>query len=68
MKTINSKIWLSSVLVLSLTACKKNDLQNSGVAEKAYSTEEMVVSDSISSVATMKVDGKQFIKSANVSM
>ena len=69
MKTINSKIGVGAVLIISLMACEKNEIQNMGMAEKSNSpVSESIISDSISSVATMKVEGKEFIKTANVSM
>lgn len=67
MKTTYIRLSLSAVLLLGIYSCKKGeataDYEISATADSAA-----VVSDSVSSVATMNVKDKQFIKTADVNM
>ncbi|MCT2564466.1 DUF4349 domain-containing protein [Chryseobacterium herbae] len=66
MKTTYIKLSLSAVLLLGIYSCKKGE----AVSTESYSADSTVamVTDSVSSVATMKVKDKQFIKTADVNM
>lgn len=69
MKPIHSKFILGSVIFVSVFSCKK--MESSGSAEYASeptSVNAEMISDSISSVASMTVKDKQFIKTASVDM
>lgn len=69
MKTTYIKLSLSAVLLLGIYSCKKGEVAETDL--NAYATADStsaIVSDSISSVADMKVKDKQFIKTADVSM
>ncbi|MDR6465448.1 DUF4349 domain-containing protein [Chryseobacterium sediminis] len=69
MKTTYIKLSLSAVLLLGIYSCKKGEVAETDL--NAYATADStsaIVSDSISSVAEMKVKDKQFIKTADVSM
>ncbi|BFO65276.1 DUF4349 domain-containing protein [Chryseobacterium sp. KCF3-3] len=69
MKTTYIKLSLSAVLLLGIYSCKKGEVSSNDL--EAYATTDsaaVVVSDSISSVADMKVKDKQFIKTADVNM
>lgn len=66
MKTIYIKLSLSAVLLLGIYSCKKGEVATT----ESYGLDSTaaVISDSVSSVATMKVKDKQFIKTADVNM
>lgn len=69
MKTTYIKLSLSAVLLLGIYSCKKREATTSDL--DAYATADSavtVVSDSISSAASMKIKDKQFIKTADVNM
>lgn len=69
MKTTYIKLSLSVVLLLGIYSCKKREATTSDL--DAYATADSavtVVSDSISSAASMKIKDKQFIKTADVNM
>ncbi len=69
MKTTYIKLSLSAVLLLGIYSCKKGEVSSKDL--KAYATTDSaaaMVSDSISSVADMKVKDKQFIKTADIDM
>lgn len=69
MKTTYITLSLSAVLLLGIYSCKKGEVATTDL--DAYATSDTtvtVVSDSISSVASMKVKDKQFIKTGDVSM
>ncbi|RQO35173.1 DUF4349 domain-containing protein [Chryseobacterium sp. KBW03] len=69
MKTTYIKLSLSAVLLLGIYSCKKGEVATTDL--EAYASTDsaaVVVSDSISSVADMKVKDKQFIKTADVNM
>ncbi|UOU99530.1 DUF4349 domain-containing protein [Chryseobacterium daecheongense] len=69
MKTTYIKLSLASLLLLGVYSCKKGEATASDyeIAATADSASAMV-SDSVSSAATMKVKDKQFIKTADVNM
>lgn len=69
MKTTYIRLSIATALLLGIYSCKKGeasaaDLETYATADSAA----IVTSDSISSVATMKVKDKQFIKTADVNM
>ncbi|WP_223609085.1 DUF4349 domain-containing protein [Chryseobacterium sp. OSA05B] len=66
MKTTYIKLSLAAVLLLGIYSCKKGE----AVSTESYAADSAVaiVTDSVSSVATMKVKDKQFIKTADVNM
>lgn len=69
MKTTYIQLSLSAVLLLGIYSCKKGEVAETDL--NAYATTDStaaVLSDSISSVADMKVKDKQFIKTADVNM
>ncbi|MGX5685830.1 DUF4349 domain-containing protein [Chryseobacterium cucumeris] len=69
MKTTYIKLSLAAALLLGIYSCKKGEVSSKDL--EAYATIDSataVVSDSISSVAEMKVKDKQFIKTADVNM
>ncbi len=67
MKTTYIRLSLAGALLLGIYSCKKGETTaDYDAAESKDSV--MAVSDSISSVATMKVKDKQFIKTADVNM
>ncbi|NIF07338.1 DUF4349 domain-containing protein [Chryseobacterium sp. Tr-659] len=69
MKTTYIKLSLSAIVLLGIYSCKKGEVSANDL--EAYATTDSaaaIVSDSISSVAHMKVKDKQFIKTADVSM
>lgn len=69
MKTTYLKLSLSAVLLLGIYSCKKGEVSSTDL--EAYASTDSaaaIVSDSVSSVATMKVKDKQFIKTADVNM
>lgn len=69
MKTNYIKLSLLAVLLLGIYSCKKGEVATTDL--DAYATADSavtVVSDSISSAASMKIKDKQFIKTADVNM
>ncbi|MGH1520238.1 DUF4349 domain-containing protein [Chryseobacterium sp. JK1] len=69
MKTTYIKLSLSAVILLGIYSCKKGEVSSTELANYATTdSAAAVVSDSISSVASMKVKDKQFIKTADVNM
>ena len=70
MKNSKFSIVLSSLILLTFAGCNKTETSGSGdQMSKVDQTAAMSeVSDSISSVASAQVKGKQFIKSADVNM
>jgi hypothetical protein len=68
MKTTYIRLTIATALLLGIYSCKKGEATTSdyAVSEPEYNKE--IVADSISSVATMSVKDKQFIKTANVNM
>lgn len=69
MKTTYIRLSIATALLLGIYSCRKGEVSaNDLEAYAATDSAAAVVSDSVSSVATMKVKDKQFIKTANVSM
>lgn len=69
MKTTYIRLSIATALLLGIYSCKKGEATASDL--EAYTTTDSaaaIVSDSISSTATMKVKDKQFIKTADVNM
>lgn len=69
MKTTYIRLSIATALLLGIYSCKKGEATASDL--EAYATTDSaaaIVSDSISSAATMKVKDKQFIKTADVNM
>lgn len=66
MKNLHPKTVLISLVLLTGTACSKSEVSTTEVMHETDSA--VLISDSISNAATMKVGGKRFIKSANVDM
>lgn len=69
MKTTYIQLSLSAILLLGIYSCKKGEVASTDL--EAYANTDSataIVSDSVSSVATMKVKDKQFIKTADVNM
>lgn len=69
MKTTYIRLSIAGALLLGIHSCKKGEVSATDL--EAYATTDsaaVVASDSISSVATMKVKDKQFIKTADVNM
>ncbi|WP_278354293.1 DUF4349 domain-containing protein [Chryseobacterium gleum] len=69
MKTNYIKLSLLAVLLLGIYSCKKGEVAT--IDLDAYATADSavtVVSDSISSAASMKIKHKQFIKTADLNM
>jgi len=66
MKTTYIKLSLSAILLSGIYSCKKGE----AVSTESYATDSAVavVTDSVSSVVTMTVKDKQFIKTADVNM
>lgn len=67
MKTTYIKLSLATVLLTGIYSCKKGEASISDY-EISESADSAAVSKEISSVATMNVKDKQFIKTANVNM
>lgn len=69
MKTTYLRLSLAAALLLGICSCKKGEVASTDM--EAYATADSsaaMVSDSVSSVATMRVKDKQFIKTADVNM
>jgi len=66
MKTTYIKLSLSAVLLLGIYSCKKGEVAATEVS--ASDSAVSIVTDSVSSAATMEVKDKQFIKTADVNM
>lgn len=67
MKTTYIQLSLSAVLLLGIYSCKKGEATTTE-NYAADSTAAVSLSDSVSSVASMNVKDKQFIKTADVNM
>lgn len=67
MKTTYIRFSLAGVLLIGIYSCKKGET-TADYEAGATKDSAMVISDSISSAATMKVKDKQFIKTAEVNM
>lgn len=66
MKNLHPKTVLISLVLLTGTACSKSEVSTTEVMHENDSA--VLISDSISNAATMEMEGKRFIKSANVDM
>ncbi|MCX8522841.1 DUF4349 domain-containing protein [Chryseobacterium formosus] len=66
MKTTHIRLTIATALLLGVYSCKKGEATASDYENLEANKE--IVADSISSVATMSVKDKQFIKTANVNM
>lgn len=67
MKTTYIKLTIAATLLLGIYSCKKGEATASDY-EVSTSADSAAVSEDISSVATMKIKDKQFIKTAKVNM
>lgn len=68
MKTTYLRLSLAAALLLGIYSCKKGEVSSSDLEAYATADSAAVVSDSISSAASIKVKDKQFIKTADVNM
>lgn len=69
MKTTYIKLSLSAVLLLGIYSCKKGEIATTEQSVSMMTDSTVAVtSDSISSAASMTVNDKQFIKTADVNM
>lgn len=68
MKTLKTKIILGSMFLLTVAACNKGEYSGSTDETADAMASPMTVTDSISTAATMQVEGKRFIKTADVEM
>lgn len=69
MKTTYIRLTIATALLLGIYSCKKGEASTSDYEMSvAADSASINISDSVSSVATMSVKDKQFIKTANVNM
>ncbi len=69
MRTTYIKLSIATALLLGIYSCKKGEATETSSADYATAdSAAVVVSDSVSSAATMNVKDKQFIKTADVNM
>lgn len=69
MKTKYIRLSIATALLLGIYSCKKGEVSSENLEKYASADSAIAISsDSVSSVATMKVKDKQFIKTADVSM
>lgn len=69
MKTKYIRLTIATALLLGFYSCKKGEVSTSELEKYATAdSAASITSDSVSSVATMKVKDKQFIKTADVNM
>ncbi|MCJ8154829.1 DUF4349 domain-containing protein [Chryseobacterium sp. SSA4.19] len=69
MKTTSIRLSIAMAILLGIYSCKKGEATATELADySATDSASVISSDSISSVATMKVKDKQFIKTADVNM
>ncbi|WP_312074918.1 DUF4349 domain-containing protein [Chryseobacterium sp.] len=68
MKSTYIKLSVAATLLLGIYSCKKGEVSTEELKTYASADSAIISSDSISSVATMKVKDKQFIKTADVNM
>ncbi|CAD7807709.1 hypothetical protein CHRY9390_01702 [Chryseobacterium aquaeductus] len=66
MKTTHIKLTLATAIFLGIFSCKKGEASVNEYSTAEYNNE--IAADSVSSVATMSVKDKQFIKTASVNM
>lgn len=68
MKNLNSKIALGFLILTAVSSCTKSEREGDPQELMSVSDSAMIISDSISSAATMEVKDKQFIKTADVNL
>ncbi|WP_428070600.1 DUF4349 domain-containing protein [Chryseobacterium gambrini] len=69
MKTKYIRLSIATALLLGFYSCKKGEVSSENLEKYASADSAIAISsDSVSSVATMKVKDKQFIKTADVNM
>lgn len=69
MKTKYIRLTIATALLLGIYSCKKGEVSSENLEKYASADSAIAISsDSVSSVATMKVKDKQFIKTADVNM
>lgn len=68
MKTTYLTLSLSAILLLGMYSCKKEEAVGHEAGYEVTTDSAAVMADSISSVASMKVKDKKFIKTAEVNM
>ena len=69
MKTKYIRLSIATALLLGIYSCKKGEVSSENLEKYASADSAIAISsDSVSSVATMKVKDKQFIKTADVNM
>ncbi len=68
MKNLKSKIVFGSIMLLTVSACNKSEYAGSADEPMPVANSAVTVSDSISTAATMEVEGKKFVKTADVDM
>lgn len=69
MKTTYIRLSIATALLLGIYSCKKGEVSSADMEKYATAdSAAVVVSDSVSSVATMKVKDKQFVKTADINM
>ena len=69
MKTKYIRLSMATALLLGIYSCKKGEVSSENLEKYAAADSAIAISsDSVSSVATMKVKDKQFIKTADVNM
>jgi len=67
MKTTYIRLTITTALLLGVVSCKKGEATNSEIAVAEPNT-DLMVTDTVSSAASMSVKDKQFIKTAEVNM
>lgn len=69
MKTLSQKIIAAGIVSVTLLSCAKHKNSNADFSESTVQSEsKLIVNDSISSAASTKVSGKEFVKTASVDM
>lgn len=68
MKTTYIRLSISTALLLGIYSCKKGEATADYEISVGADSSAVIISDSVSSAATMKVKDKQFIKTADVNM
>lgn len=67
MKKLKTPLLVLSLLMLSLNSCKKGGLPDA-VQESSSSNTLEIVSDSVSMAASQEIEGRKFVKTAEVNM
>lgn len=68
MKTTYIRLSIATALLLGIYSCKKGEATTDYDTAMSADSAAVIVSDSVSSAATMNVKDKQFIKTADVNM